>query len=84
MIVIKKLNVGAILLGAILKVKHTLLYTLCVRVVVGIANLDLHQTMARRLTKGSIEDMITLRRSKGDCIVTIVRTDNHADPKTNL
>jgi len=29
--------------------------------------------MARRLTKGSIEDMITLRRSKGECIVTIAR-----------
>jgi len=65
--VIKKLNVRAILLSAILKVKHAL----CVHVVVGVATFDLRQTMARRLTKGSIEAMITLRRSKGECIVTI-------------
>ena len=80
--VIKKLNVRAILLGAILKVKHTArpLHVLCAHGIVGIATLKLRKTMARGLTKGSIEDMITLRRSTGWCIVTIVRTDNHADP----
>src|ERR1700730_1742347 len=45
---------------------------------------DIRQTATRRLTKGLIEDMITLRRSKGECIVTIVKTDNHADTETNL